>query len=127
MYIAGMKIGMRIGTKIEMSIEMMVGVSRLLMGAAILFAVLTTVLFFVFRIPKCIRMVSGGYSIYEKKRQRAKKEKQCSPYTEKLSDLEPFAGDEETCLLEDIQETLLLETKDLEMIQDIVYMQDTEK
>ena len=51
----------------EMSIETMIGVSRLLIAASVMLAVLTVLLFWGFQIPKCIRMVLGGYPIYKKK------------------------------------------------------------
>lgn len=62
----------------EMSIETMIGVSRLLIAASVMLAVLTVLLFWGFQIPKCIRMVLGGYPIYKKKQQKTKKNKQLS-------------------------------------------------
>lgn len=101
----------------EMSIETMIGVSKLLIVASGSLVVLAVILFFAFHIPKCIRMVSGRYSTQEKKQQKTKKNRQYHLYTEQLSDQE-IVGEEE--------ETVLLGTTDLEMIQDIIYMQDTE-
>lgn len=104
----------------EMSIETMIGVSRLLIAASVMLAVLTVLLFWGFQIPKCIRMVLGGYPIYKKKQQKTKKNKQYPLCTERLG------GQEKTCLLDSEEETVLLGTMDLEMIQDIVHMQDTQ-
>lgn len=113
-----LKVGGQIGMEFsEMSIETMIGVSKLLIVASGSLVVLAVILFFAFHIPKCIRMVSGRYSIQEKKPQKTKKNRQYHLYTEQLSDQE-IVGEEE--------ETVLLGTTDLEMIQDIIYMQDTE-
>lgn len=113
-----LKVGGQIGMEFsEMSIETMIGVSKLLIVASGSLVVLAVILFFAFHIPKCIRMVSGRYSIQEKKQQKTKKNRQYHLYTEQLSDQE-IVGEEE--------ETVLLGTTDLEMIQDIIYMQDTE-
>ena len=125
---------------LNMSIENMTKVSSLLFVISGGLAVSAIVLFFAFNIPRCLRMVSGKHPVHSERKQKLSKIKKAK--TEKLSRLEIFDGSEETlplgrpeCL--SVEETLLLndenreqtevlDAKNMEMIQDIVYMQETE-
>lgn len=113
-----------------MSIENMTYMSYVMFGVAGVSAVAAAVLFFVLDIAKCWRMVSGKCGVSAKKQRRAERaaavqgraaEKTCPARTEKISGLEI------TVPLGSVwaEETTALDTVSLEMIQDIVYMQDT--
>lgn len=125
-----------------MSIENMTSVSYILFAISGVFAVAAVVLFFVLDIAKCWRMVSGKHTVRGEKRKKANNPKAVKAakteqlrhagtekiVTEKIRDSEVFTGSEETALLQslaDEERTKLLDTKSLEIVQDIVYVQDT--
>lgn len=86
-----------------MSVENMTEVSLFMFTAAGIFAVAAAVIFFSFDIPKCFRMVSGKFSVHERKKtkdgKRQGKAHKKAPRTQELS----RGG-----------ETVVLETKDLD-------------
>lgn len=105
----------------DMSIEHMRMVSHAMFGITGIFAAVSAVLFFALDIAKCWRMVSGKHAAHRKKYRKAGRPepllKDVHGITEKLP---------ETVLLGDLrmEETKVLCTAGLELIQDIVYMQD---
>lgn len=119
-----------------MTVENMLKMSYLLFIISGVLAVSAVVLFLVLNIPKCLRMVSGKYpaSKYSASEKQQTSGRIGRSKTEKLSSLEVFDGSEATLLLgsdgrsgyASAEETLLLspETNNLDMIQDIVYMQE---
>lgn len=133
-----------------MSVENMTSMSYLLFGISGVSAMTAAVLFFVLDIAKCWRMVSGKYPVCRERRLRtdsaeaARTEQLRSVCTEKISGSEAFASGEETLPLEerfveemesaeettllsghaDSERTELLDTKPLEIVQDIVYVHD---
>lgn len=100
---------------VNMSIGQMTSVSYVMFGISGVSAVAAAVLFFALDITKCWRMVSGRRPVPGKRRRKA--------VTEELKRYPSV----ETVLLDDagVGETEPLGTINLEMIQDIVYMQDT--
>lgn len=103
-----------------MSIGNMAGASSLLWALAGMFAAAAVVLFFTLDIAKCWRMVTGRYSVYRKMQKTNKTAGTNQAKTEQPGRTEVLAEGEETALL-----TMPFETTALEMIQDIVYIQDT--
>lgn len=126
------------GNVMDMSIENMANISYVMFGMSGIFAVVSVVLFFALDITRCWRMVSGRGSVHRRTTPAGRNT------TEKIGKSENFAQDEEniwksfrtgedygsaqeTVLLGDEceDETVVLDTVSLEMIQDIVYIQDT--
>lgn len=138
---------------VGMSIEGMTTVSYLLFAVSGALAVLAAAMFFVLDIAKCWQMVSGRRFESQKKRQKTVAANQSGTkhlghaLTEKISRSEVSAGVEKTFPLSSSEDTApighgakestvllecaggeqteLLETDSLEIIQDIVYMQNT--
>lgn len=99
--------------------EFMTSMSHILLAASAFFAVAAAVLFFALDISKCWRMVHGKAVAYQKKPEKRKRGHAETGYVQNM----------ETVLLyentgEESQRTQLLGTEELEMIQDIVYMED---
>lgn len=103
-----------------MSIGNMAGASSLLWALAGMFAVAAVILFFKLDIIKCWRMVSGSCPVHRKMQKPCKTAGTNQSKTEQPGTTEVLAKGEETTLL-----TMPFETTALEMIQDIVYLQDT--
>ncbi len=122
-----------------MSIENMTTISYVMFGISGVSAVAAAVLFFVLDIPRCWRMVSGRHAVSGKKQRRTDKggyagtpdraEKAAGAKgqtTEKLpAEEQPERWSAaETVLLDGIK-TAPLGTASLQVVQDIMYMQDT--
>lgn len=133
-----------------MEIQEMTSMSHSLLVMAGILAVVAVILFFWLDIPKCVRMV---FSIKFRDKKKSHEEiayrpqnisgKHAGAITEKLENTDTFAGyDEETVLLNHFTETQtmcseetlplsfngaeteLMEPNELELIQDIVYVQN---
>ena len=128
----------------DMSIENMTTVSYFMFAISGISAAAAVVLFFALDIAKCWRMTTDKHLAGRKKQQKIERTAAASKaVTESIRRSEEtvplisgLAGDEETFLLNDktagetvllgcAERTEALGTVSLEMIQDIVYMQDT--
>lgn len=121
-----------------MSIEDMIKVSDFLMAASGIFAAAAVVLFFALDILKCWRMVRGRGNRYKSQPGVNKAYKVKWTKTEKNGKSKSRGESESTRLLEDgtaektvllcdraaAEQTIVLETEYLEIIQDIAYMQE---
>lgn len=123
----------------DMSIENMATISYVMFGVSGVCAVAAAVLFFMLDIPRCWRMVSGRHALPGKKQRRTDRgghawmpdraEKTAGTKeqtTEKLpTEKQPERWSAaETVLLDGIK-TAPLGTASLQVVQDIMYMQDT--
>ena len=129
-----------------MDIQEMTSMSHFLLVMAGILALVAVILFFWLDIPKCVRMVFGKsgrrFKKLDKEAANIQKsnsilEKMPDMMTEKLEEAtlplydddktQPIGNEETLPLIYDSAETELMDSKKLELIQDIVYVQDRER
>lgn len=113
-----------------MSIENMTTISYVMFGVSGVCAVAAAVLFFMLDIPRCWRMVSGRHAVSGKKQRRTDRAEKTAGTKEQTTEKLPTEKQPErwsaaeTVLLDGIK-TAPLGTASLQVVQDIMYMQDT--